>query len=563
MRKIAAAALAVPVLALVYLGMLVHRSTRMRMGVALVAILLGGGWVLGSQGAGRTVARPPSPVAAVADAVFTSRVIAGETLASAVTIAFGGPMNERSVGALLTIDPASDVETSWDPAGSILTVRPAGSWEPGTYYTVTVDAGALEASGRPTASPVRVSFLTRQAVRGVLAAAGVTGSPTPASASFTATFDAAVDPATVMFVTSPSIGGTTTRTAGQDASVTYTFVPSSGLQPSTTYRIALASGIRDADGAPVAAPAALAIRTPDAPAVVRFSPASGTAGVSGRPTLSVRFSVPMERTTTAAAWKVVGAGVPVAGSVSWAEQDAVLVFTPTAALPAGRSFTMTVGSGATSKTGLRLSKAASATFSTSPPVVAVAPKAAPTIAPKVAPKPTLKPAPKPSPAPTSSGSVGAGTWLAVEQYYLGLMNCTRTGGWVTSAGACSSPGGRAVAPLILDAGISSKVSRPYAEMLATTNQCSHFIGGNPGDRLRAAGYTSWNWAENLGCQSQSGRTLDAAMVSIHLYFQNEANWSPPGGHYVNMMNALYDRVGIGVWVSGGQIRLVIDFYRPL
>jgi hypothetical protein len=29
-----------------------------------------------------------------------------------------------------------------------------------------------------------------------------------------------------------------------------------------------------------------------------------------------------------------------------------------------------------------------------------------------------------------------------------------------------------------------------------------------------------------------------------------------------MMNALYDRVGIGVWVSSGRLRLVIDFYHP-
>jgi uncharacterized protein YkwD len=61
---------------------------------------------------------------------------------------------------------------------------------------------------------------------------------------------------------------------------------------------------------------------------------------------------------------------------------------------------------------------------------------------------------------------------------------------VTSGGDCSSPGGRNVAPLRLDAGISSKVSRPYAKKLAVNNMCTHFSGGNPGDRLRRAGYHS-------------------------------------------------------------------------
>ena len=137
------------------------------------------------------------------------------------------------------------------------------------------------------------------------------------------------------------------------------------------------------------------------------------------------------------------------------------------------------------------------------------------------------------------------------------MNCTRTGGWVTSTGACSSPGGRSVAPLRLSSGISTKVSRPYAKKLATSNQCTHFSGGNPGDRLRAAGYTSYRWAENLGCRSGGAKS---AVLGSHLFFQSEKSYN--GGHYVNMMNAAYDRVGIGVWVSGGRVRLVVDFYHP-
>jgi uncharacterized protein YkwD len=146
----------------------------------------------------------------------------------------------------------------------------------------------------------------------------------------------------------------------------------------------------------------------------------------------------------------------------------------------------------------------------------------------------------------------------VETYYLRLMNCTRTGGWVTSTGSCSSPGGRNVAPLRLDAGISSRVSRPYAKKLAVNNLCTHFSGGNPGDRLRAAGYSSYRWAENLGCRS--GNPYSAVLGS-HLFFQSEKPYN--GGHYVNLMNSAYDRCGIGVWVAGGRVRLVIDFYHPL
>jgi uncharacterized protein YkwD len=135
------------------------------------------------------------------------------------------------------------------------------------------------------------------------------------------------------------------------------------------------------------------------------------------------------------------------------------------------------------------------------------------------------------------------------------MNCTRTGGWVTSSGSCSSPGGRNVAPLILDSGISTKVSRPYAKKLAVNNLCTHFSGGNPGDRLSAAGYHSYRWAENIGCRSSSPYS---AVLGSHLFFQAE---KPDGGHYVNLMNSAYNRCGIGVWVASGRVRLVIDFYH--
>jgi uncharacterized protein YkwD len=226
--------------------------------------------------------------------------------------------------------------------------------------------------------------------------------------------------------------------------------------------------------------------------------------------------------------------------VTFAERNTVIVFKPRAALPYGAAVTVSVGSTATAATGTPLAAPANATFQ----VVAKPVAAKRTASTRIS-------------TSSGGGAVGGGSWGAVETYYLKLMNCTRTGGWVTSTGSCSSPGGRNVAALRLDSGISSKVSRPYAKKLAVNGLCTHFSGGNPGDRLRAAGYTSYIWAENLGCRS--GNPFSAVLGS-HLYFQSEKSYN--GGHYVNMMNSAYDRVGIGVWVSGGRVRLVVDFYHP-
>ena len=158
---------------------------------------------------------------------------------------------------------------------------------------------------------------------------------------------------------------------------------------------------------------------------------------------------------------------------------------------------------------------------------------------------------------SGGGGAANGSWGAVERYYLQLMNCTRTGGTVGGNGNCNSPGGRNVDPLFISDGISDQVSRPYAKRLAQGNDCDHFIGGTPGDRLKRQGYDSYRWAENLGCRS--GNPFNAVLGS-HLYFQSEKSYN--GGHYVNLMNPDYDRCGIGVWVSNGRVRLVVDFYHP-
>ncbi len=402
------------------------------------------------------------------------------------------------------------------------------------------------------ASPARAAFLTRDAAAAEIAATVPLGKRIGISSAFTIAFDQAVDPATVAaaFSIDPATAGTllpaTTvptivSTAATSPAKTWTFTPTKPLTPNTKYTLTL-DGVLDRDG--VAVPAiALTVRTGVAPAVVRFRPRADTRKVARDAVVSVRFTQPMDEASTKAAFKLLAGTKPVAGKVTFAEDDTVLVFTPTKALPFATKVAMSVARTAQSRDGAPLGKAATGAFVTVP-------------------KPTVARASSGKTGGSTGGgggggAVGGGSWASVETYYLGLMNCTRTGGWVTSSGSCSSPGGRNVAPLKLDSGISTKVSRPYAKKLAVGNDCSHFIGGNPGNRLSAAGYHSYRWAENLGCRSGNPRS---AVLGSHLFFQAEKPTN--GGHYVNLMNSQYDRVGIGVWVSGGRVRLVIDFYHP-
>ena len=163
--------------------------------------------------------------------------------------------------------------------------------------------------------------------------------------------------------------------------------------------------------------------------------------------------------------------------------------------------------------------------------------------------------------PVSTAAVWA-PWTSVETYYLNLLNCTRTGGWVDKYGHCAGYGsGRYssyVAPLKLSSGLSDLVTRPYSKLLAARAECTHYLNGtNPGTRLNGAGYRVSTWGENIGCRDGYTSAYQAVLTS-HLVFQGEK--STNGGHWKNLKNARFRYVGIGVWVYSGRERLTTDFF---
>jgi uncharacterized protein YkwD len=543
LRKYAVALLAIPVLLPIVAGALLRRSIVARTGVALSLGAIIGLGAIGLARPATTVATAPTEIVPLTQAAFQMRVGTDVEVGAPVTIRFTAPMDRASVEASIAVEPAVPVAFTWSDDDAVLTVAPRGHWAPGTYYTISVRSGALARSGRPSTAPARAAFLTRAAAVATIRAQDVVGKRVSVGSAFTIAFDQAVDSASVASAVrlEPAAPGQLRLINTLRGAPTYVFTPTAALAADARYRLVV-DGVQDAQGAPVPA-ASLALRTIAAPAVVRFRPAARSTDIARVVAVSVRFTQAMDHASTRAAFSVTVGGARLAGTVRFAENDTVLVFNPASALPYGAKAVATVAATARSASGAHLTGAATATFQT------VAKPAAR----KTASKPTTPISHKSS----GGGSVGGGSWAAVERYYLKLMNCTRTGGWVTSGGSCSSPGGRSVAALSLSSGISTNVSRPYAKLLATRGICNHFIGGTPGDRLRRAGYTNYDWAENLGCRSGNPYT---AVLGSHRFFQDEKPYS--GGHYVNLMNAKYSEVGIGVWVSSGRVRLVVDFYHP-
>ncbi|HSS34805.1 MAG TPA: Ig-like domain-containing protein, partial [Patescibacteria group bacterium] len=486
-----------------------------------------------------TQARPPVSVTQVGPASLSARIEAHHGLREPVHLSFSAAMDAPSVAKALTVDPAAGVELSWDASGQTLTVAPKAGWKAATYYTITIGRSALDATGQALAAPARAVFTTRGAMgaRLALSAAPQKGR-VPASTSVLVVFDGPVDEtaAKAAFHIEPAVEGTFETSTSSAGGTSVTFVPTA-LTPNTAYTVSLTGVVKDAEGVAIAPLAPLAFRTSKGASIIRFRPFAGSTGIDRTALLSVRFTDRMARDATESAFSAKIGTKTLKGTFSWAEDDTVLVFDPASVLPFGVKVVMTVAAAATDRAGTPINASKSATFK----VVAK-------------PKPGARPA---SVAIAHGRSVGAGSWHAVETYYLKLMNCTRGGGWVTSGGSCSSPGGSGIAPLILSSGISTHVSRPYAKFLAGSGICSHFADGDPGDRLRRAGYAG-DYRENIGCRSASNPF--SSVLGTHLFFQDE---KPCGGycHYANIMSTKMKYVGIGVWVANGRVRLVVDFWE--
>jgi len=148
-------------------------------------------------------------------------------------------------------------------------------------------------------------------------------------------------------------------------------------------------------------------------------------------------------------------------------------------------------------------------------------------------------------------------FYSVELYYLKLVNCTRTGGWVLSDGSCKGYGtgrySKYVPPLKLSAGLSN-VARVWAKKLNIAGACRH---GDAAGRFRAAGYSSGTWGENIGCMDGL-RNAHQSVLWSHRRFQEEKSYG--GGHWRNLKNERFKWIGIGVWKADGRTRLVTDFY---
>lgn len=149
---------------------------------------------------------------------------------------FHYPVDHAALLAALRVQPPADYHAAW--GGQALILQPAGEWALDTVYTVTFDAVPLD---WPAGEPRQWSFTTRSGVLGLQGAPSLCG-------PLTLNLDRPADPATLAAAwhIAPAVSGTLTISGTQ-----LRFLPATGWQENTTYRVSLDTPLAAADGTPL------------------------------------------------------------------------------------------------------------------------------------------------------------------------------------------------------------------------------------------------------------------------------------------------------------------------
>jgi uncharacterized protein YkwD len=117
---------------------------------------------------------------------------------------------------------------------------------------------------------------------------------------------------------------------------------------------------------------------------------------------------------------------------------------------------------------------------------------------------------------------------------------------------------KGLAPLLYDAKISAFARRGSEQLSRDHTAHAHFAAnaqGAPGFGSRSAE----NQGDPGGVPALENDTMRNGQKQIDVMLRLMMDEGPGGGHYDNMMNARFRRIGIGLFYTGGRLYMTNDF----
>ncbi len=319
-----------------------------------------------------TATPTPAPLPPVVIGITPDR---GEeqVLAAPVTITFDQPMDAASTGAAFSIEPAVPGEVQ--VKGNQLIFSPTERLQRGAEYRVRLDASARSAAGLPLPQPISFRFKTAGYLQVTSVQPAHQAVDVPVDVALVVAFNRPVvalsglaavgssERAAQPLVITPTVAG-----AGEWLTTSiYRFTPADGLAAATDYTVTVKAGLEDTTGGQLVEPYTFTFRTTD-PAVLRWDLAratyrDGTDNVTPASPITVTFSMPMERRSTEAAFRLVeltdrSESAPLEGVFTWNQASTALSFKPTRSLKLGTQYRATIAASARPANGQGVLRAA-------------------------------------------------------------------------------------------------------------------------------------------------------------------------------------------------------------
>ncbi len=291
-----------------------------------------------------------------------------------ILLRFSRPMNRASVETALRVTPEIEGTFTWQDDTTV-TFKPK-VLAAGTRYNVALDATAQADNGLPLTSDLAFSFSTLDVLtvthttpangsadlRGDVPALVVFNHPMVPINCTGQVADAAAGCAPLPLTFSPgAVGqGTWVNTSA------YRFDPLPGWDAGADYTVELSAGVMSVAGAALEAAVTWTFST--APAkIIRIEPRAWSTNTPLETGVRVTFNTPMDAQATAAAFSLSGpGGSAVPGVITWEDNNATLVFTPTQNLALDTNCVVRVTDQARAVNGGALAAGQDATFKTTP-----------------------------------------------------------------------------------------------------------------------------------------------------------------------------------------------------
>jgi len=289
----------------------------------------------------------------------------GEEVPSAdslITLHFDQDMDRASVEEALQVSPEVTGDFSWQNSRT-LQFRPKGL-ATATRYRVSVGLGARSAKGLPLNHELAFNFSTLGPLEVTRTSPENGSSDLRSDAPLLISFNRPVVPLNCTGQLAAEVGdcallplAITPRIKGNGSWINtslYRFDPRPGWDAGQSYTARLETGVTSIAGAVLEEPVTWSFITAS-PRILEVSPSQGERDLLLETDVQVAFSTPMDPEATGSAFSLIaGTGEPVPGTITWEDEDALLVFTPMHILTLGTHYTALVDERARALTGALL-----------------------------------------------------------------------------------------------------------------------------------------------------------------------------------------------------------------